>query len=97
MKSVLRVAIFGAVLAVGFAGTALAGDAAAKDYVPSGCKIEKTTICTIEIWLERKHKKNNREIRKMLMVYGKRPARKKAAGKKPKAVKGRLSQRAFRV
>jgi tRNA pseudouridine38-40 synthase len=31
------------------------------------------------------------------VVYGKRPASKKAAGKKPKAVKGRLSQRAFRV
>ena len=31
------------------------------------------------------------------VVYGKRPARKKVAGKKPKAVKGRLSQRAFRV
>ena len=66
MKSVLRITILGAVLAVLFAGTALAGDAAQKNYVPSGCKIEKTTICTIEIWLERKHKKNNRDIRKML-------------------------------
>jgi hypothetical protein len=66
MKSVLRIGILGVALAVGFAGTALAGDVAAKDYVPSGCKIEKTTICTIEIWLERKHKKNNRQLRKML-------------------------------
>jgi len=31
------------------------------------------------------------------VVYGKRPARKKTAGKKPKAFKARLSQRAFRV
>ena len=66
MKSVLRIGM--AVLAILFAGTALAGDAGAlkKDYVPSGCKIEKTTICTIEIWLERKHKKSNRKLRKML-------------------------------
>jgi len=66
MKSALRIGILGALLAVGFAGTALAGDAAAKDYIPSGCQIEKTTICTIEIWLERKHKKYNRELREML-------------------------------
>jgi hypothetical protein len=66
MKSVLRIGILGVVLAAFFTGTALAGDAAVKDYIPSGCKIEKTTICTIEIWLERKHKKNNRELRKML-------------------------------
>jgi hypothetical protein len=66
MKSVLRIGILGAVLAVLFAGTALAGNTAQKDYVPSGCKIEKTTICTIEIWLERKYKKHNREIREML-------------------------------
>jgi len=66
MKSVLRIGILGAVLAVLFAGTALAEDATKEQYIPSGCKIEKTTICTIEIWLERKHKKNNREIRKML-------------------------------
>ena len=66
MKSVLRIGVLGVVLALGFTGTALAGEAVAKDYIPSGCQIEKTTICTIEIWLERKHKKNNREIRKML-------------------------------
>ena len=66
MKSVLRIGVLGVVLALGFSGTALAGEAVAKDYIPSGCQIEKTTICTIEIWLERKHKKNNREIRKML-------------------------------
>ena len=66
MKSGLGIGILGAALVLLLAGTAVAGDAAQKDYVPSGCKIEKTTICTIEIWLERKHKKNNREIRKML-------------------------------
>jgi hypothetical protein len=66
MKLVLRIGILGVVLAAFFTGTALAGKAATKDYIPSGCKIEKTTICTIEIWLERKHKKNNRELRKML-------------------------------
>ena len=66
MKSGLGIGILGAALALLLAGTAVAGDAAQKDYVPSGCKIEKTTICTIEIWLERKHKKNNRKIRKML-------------------------------
>ncbi len=66
MKSALRIGILGAALAVLFTGAALAGDAGAKDYIPSGCKIEKTTICTIEIWLERKHKKNNRKLRKML-------------------------------
>ena len=66
MKSALQIGILGAMLAVLFTGTALAGDAAKKVYIPSGCQIEKTTICTIEIWLERKHKKNNRELRKML-------------------------------
>ena len=66
MKSVLRIGILGSVLAVLFAGTALAEDATKEQYIPSGCKIEKTTICTIEIWLERKHKKSNRELRKML-------------------------------
>ncbi len=66
MKSALWIGILGAALAVGLAGTSLAEATAQKDYVPSGCKIEKTTICTIEIWLERKHKKNNRDIRKML-------------------------------
>ncbi len=66
MKSALRIGILGAALAVLFTGTALAGDVAEKDYIPSGCKIEKTTICTIEIWLERKHKKYNRDIREML-------------------------------
>ncbi len=66
MKSALRIGILGVTLAVLFAGTVLARDVAKKNHVPSGCKIEKTTICTIEIWLERKHKKNNRELRKML-------------------------------
>ncbi len=34
-------------------------------YKPS-CDISKTTVCTIEMWLAYKHKKNNREIRKIL-------------------------------
>ncbi|MGY8761732.1 MAG: hypothetical protein ACKVLF_00965, partial [Nitrospinaceae bacterium] len=34
-------------------------------YQPS-CDINKTTVCTVEIWLAHKHKKNNREIRKFL-------------------------------
>ena len=34
-------------------------------YKPS-CDIKKTTVCTIEMWLAHKHKKNNREIRKFL-------------------------------
>lgn len=66
MKSVLRIGVIGVVLVGLLTGTALAGGTAKKDYVPSGCQIEKTTICTIEIWLERKHKKNNRALRKML-------------------------------
>ncbi|NIQ01172.1 MAG: hypothetical protein GWM98_12830, partial [Nitrospinaceae bacterium] len=66
MKSVLRIGVFALALAVWGPGAAWAGSAAQKDYIPSGCKIEKTTICTIEIWLERKHKKNNRALRKML-------------------------------
>ncbi len=66
MKSVLQIGVLGVVLAGLFAGTAFAGGTPEQRFVPSGCKIEKTSICTIEIWLERKHKKNNREIRKML-------------------------------
>ena len=34
-------------------------------YQPS-CDISKTTVCTIEMWLAHKHKKDNREIRKFL-------------------------------
>jgi hypothetical protein len=34
-------------------------------YKPS-CDTSKTTVCTIEMWLAHKHKKNNREIRKNL-------------------------------
>ncbi|MGV7220064.1 MAG: hypothetical protein ACQ9MH_00910 [Nitrospinales bacterium] len=30
------------------------------------CKKGNTTICTLEMWLEHKHKKNNRAIRKVL-------------------------------
>ena len=30
------------------------------------CDINKTTVCTIEMWLAHKHKKNNQEIRKFL-------------------------------
>ena len=34
-------------------------------YQPN-CDTNKTTVCTIELWLAHKHKKNNREIRKFL-------------------------------
>ena len=34
-------------------------------YKPS-CDTNKTTVCTIEMWLAHKHKKHNREIRKFL-------------------------------
>ena len=34
-------------------------------YQPS-CDTSKTTVCTIEMWLAHKHKKDNREIRKFL-------------------------------
>jgi len=40
-------------------------DAQSIGYKPS-CDTSKTTVCTIEIWLAHKHKKNNREIRKFL-------------------------------
>ena len=66
MKSALRIGILGAVLAVLFVGTAPAGNPEKKSYVPSGCDIEKITICTIEIWLAHPHKKDNRSIRKEL-------------------------------
>ena len=35
------------------------------EYKPP-CDTSKTTICTIEIWLANKHKKNKREIKKIL-------------------------------
>jgi len=35
------------------------------DYKPP-CDTSKTTICTIEIWLANKHKKQKREIKKFL-------------------------------
>lgn len=66
MKSVWKHAVAGLALAVLWAGAAWAGDAAQGYPVPSGCKIEQTTVCTIEIWLEFKHKKDDRAIRKML-------------------------------
>ena len=34
-------------------------------YKPT-CDTTKTTVCTIEMWLAHKHKKNNRQIRKFL-------------------------------
>jgi len=34
-------------------------------YKPS-CDTSKTTVCTLEMWLAHKHKKNNRKIRKFL-------------------------------
>ena len=66
MNQVLRAGIVAALWIAVSVGSVSAGGAEKKPYIPSGCKIEKTSICTIEIWLERKHKKNNRQIRKML-------------------------------
>ena len=34
-------------------------------YKPN-CDTSKNTVCTVELWLAHKHKKNNREIRKFL-------------------------------
>ena len=66
MNQVLRTGLLAALWVAVSAGAVSAGGTEKKPYIPSGCKIEKTSICTIEIWLARKHKKNNREIRKML-------------------------------
>ena len=38
----------------------------AAPYVPSGCDISKTTICTIEVWLAHKHKKDKKALRQIL-------------------------------
>ena len=35
-------------------------------HVPSGCDLSKTTICTIEVWLAHKHKKNKKVLRQTL-------------------------------
>ena len=43
----------------------LSANTEAGSYQPS-CDTSKTTVCTIEMWLAHKHKKNNREIRKFL-------------------------------
>ena len=37
-----------------------------KSGVSRGCQIDHTTICTIEVWLEHKHKKDKQALRKML-------------------------------
>ena len=66
MKSVLRIGIFGAVMALALLGMTLTEGAARDDYVPSGCDLNKTTICTAEIWLAYPHKKANKSIRKEL-------------------------------
>ena len=39
--------------------------AESRGYKPS-CNTKKNTVCTIEMWLAHKHKKNNREIRAFL-------------------------------
>ncbi len=68
MRAALRIGIFSIALAMLSPGTVWAADAGAakKDYVPSGCPIDKTTICTMEIWLAHPHKKSNRDIRQVL-------------------------------
>jgi len=37
-----------------------------KNGVPQGCQIDRTTICTIEVWLGHKQKKNKRALRQEL-------------------------------
>lgn len=55
------------VLAVFLGGTAwlVPHPAQARDREPT-CDISKSTICTVEIWLAHKQKKNNKEIRQTL-------------------------------
>ncbi|CCQ90980.1 exported hypothetical protein [Nitrospina gracilis 3/211] len=54
------------------AGPAWAGDdfkTSSKFYkggAPKNCPIDKTTICTMEIWLEFKHKKNKKQLWQVL-------------------------------
>ena len=58
---------FGAVL--GWASLAGANEGSSNPYsslAPSSCKLDKTTICTIEVWLEHKHKKNKKGLRQIL-------------------------------
>ncbi|MBT6600694.1 MAG: hypothetical protein HOB32_03380 [Nitrospina sp.] len=50
---------------VGFALVLFPVSIESEAFEPS-CDISKTTVCTIEMWLAHKHKKNNREIRKFL-------------------------------
>ena len=68
MRAALRIGIFSIALAMLLPGMVWAADAGTtkQDYVPSGCPIEKTTICTMEIWLAHPHKKTNRDIRQVL-------------------------------
>ncbi len=35
-------------------------------HVPSGCDLSKTTICTMEVWLAHKHKKDKKALRQIL-------------------------------
>ncbi len=73
MKTMRFIAIFTAGLFLaGLASSSVWADnfkTSNQDYqngVPQGCKIEHTTICTIEVWLGHKHKKNKRALRKEL-------------------------------
>ena len=57
--------VFLTILLMSFSVVFLPVHADSEGYKPS-CDIKKTTVCTIEMWLAHKHKKNNREIRKFL-------------------------------
>jgi len=46
--------------------TLMAAPALAGDTRPPSCDTSVTTICTIEIWLAHSHKKEDRELRKVL-------------------------------
>jgi len=62
MKKIIYLTVFSL---LSFSTILLSTYSASETYKPS-CDTSKTTVCTIEMWLAHKHKKNNREIRKIL-------------------------------
>ena len=60
-----KIVSFAVLSLLSFTLTSLPAFAEPGVYKPS-CDTNKTTVCTIELWLAHKHKKKNREIRKFL-------------------------------
>ena len=60
-----RLAFILAVIFLSFSALSPLVRAESGSYKPS-CDTNKSTICTIEMWLAHKHKKNNRKIREFL-------------------------------